>query len=257
MSFPNMSPAPFNSPNISVPKAYTINGTDERLRRTLATSAPGTLKFTFSMWIKPASYVGGFFELFMVHDGTINNNIVGLVTASGDKVTFVQNVGGATAIDEQTVSITPDIPTTTWTHILINYDSSQGTAANRLQFYVNGTLITDDAFDSPTASQAHTMFTNGRLFVMGADELAGGDFSSGKMAFIDVIDGAQLDPTNFAFNNSGTWTRKKFVGSYGTYGFCLDGSDGFNDIGPNAQHFTGVNMDATNISNADMPPFTN
>jgi hypothetical protein len=117
--------------------------------------------------------------------------------------------------------------------------------------------MTDDEFDQPGASESHTMFTNGRLFVIGADELAGGDFSSGKIAFIDVIDGLALDPTNFAFNNGGTWTRKKYSGSYGTYGFCLDGSDGFNDISGNAQHFSGINMDATNLSAADMPPFTN
>jgi len=239
-----------------VPKAYTVNGVDEYMRRTLVTTAPGTIKFTYSLWIKPAAWLGAsnFLDLWIVHNAGYTTLIVSNLSGAGNEFYLVQ--AGAQTIEETATPITPDIPLNAWTHLLVSFDSSQAAAVDRLKFYVNGGFVADTAVDQPTLNQPHNLFTNGFLHDLFADP-GDSEFDSTKGAFIDVIDGLALDPTSFAFNNGGTWTRKKYSGSYGTYGFCLDGSDGFNDISGNAQHFTGINMDATNLSAADMPPFTN
>jgi Concanavalin A-like lectin/glucanases superfamily len=248
------SPPPVPAVVAPVPKAYVFNGTDEYLVRTLATSSPGTLRFTYSEWVKPLS-MPAFITLWIVVGGT--NFILGNITDSGDGVTLDQDSSG-NIFGELGGGLTPDIAANAWVHLLWQIDTAQATAANRVRLYRNGTLLgATDGLD-PTLNMPHALFTSGRKHYIGADpEEAPPDFSNCKMAFIDVVDGLALDPTSFAFNNSGTWTRKKYSGSYGTYGFNLDGTDGFNDVSGNGQHFTGTNMDATNVTNADMPPFTN
>jgi hypothetical protein len=130
----------------------------------------------------------------------------------------------------------------------MRYDSTQGTADDRLRFYLDGALL-DDSGTAPGASEQHRLFADTWIHNIG-DEIVG------KLAFIDVLEGVSADPTAFAFDDTGTWTRMPYAGSYGTYGFSLDGTDGFNDVSGNGQNFTGVNMDASNLDLADLPPFT-
>jgi hypothetical protein len=54
---------------------------------------------------------------------------------------------------------------------------------------------------------------------------------------------------------SATMSVSSFV-KVQTYGFSLDGTDGFNDVSGNGQNFTGVNMDASNLDTGDLPPYT-
>jgi hypothetical protein len=74
-----------------------------------------------------------------------------------------------------------------------------------------------------------------------------------------VLEGISEGPDAFAFNNAGIWTRKRYFAGRGTYGFSLDGSTGVlgRDVSGNGQHFTGSNMDNTNLDTADLPPFVN
>lgn len=241
------------APAVPVPKAYVFNGTDEGLVRTLVTSSPGVTRFTYSAWVKMVAFDASsslWDNVFVVGNSleTLVNN--GVVSDTGT----VLGITGAEF--EETADLVPAMTVNTWTHFVWSYDSPNATVGNRIRMYRNGTLLADDAFDPPGLNEAHRMFTNGFSHQIGMSQIFA-EYANAKYAFIDCIDGLALDPTSFAFTNVSTWTRKKYTGSYGTYGFCLDGSDGFNDISGNAQHFTGFNMDATNISNADMPPFTN
>jgi hypothetical protein len=123
--------------------------------------------------------------------------------------------------------------------------------------YFNGTLGVDNTPRNPALNQVHHLFNNGFFFWIGAKYDPFGTPFPGKLAFIDVLEGVAALPTDFALSNGGVWTRKPYTGSYGTYGFRLDGSAGFNDVSGNGQHFTGVNMTAAaNLDPADLPPFT-
>ncbi len=121
--------------------------------------------------------------------------------------------------------------------------------------YKDGSIVTDFTDASVGLNEIHGLFTNGQTMSIGGG--VGGTVTPKKLAFIDILEGVSADPTSFAFDNAGTWTRKRYTGSYGTYGFKLDGSDTFNDVSGNAQHFTGQNMDASNLDAADLPPYTN
>ncbi len=98
------------------------------------------------------------------------------------------------------------------------------------------------------------MFDDGHTILVGGDPTVP-DFSK-RLAFIDVLDGVAGQASDFAFTNVSTWTRKPYVGSYGSNGFRLDGSTGFTDSA-NGRSFTGTNMtEADNISFTDLPPYT-
>lgn len=239
-----------------VPRAsFTFNGTDEALTRTLSTSAPGTTVFTYSVWLKVTAYSSGIAPIWQVINAPTNSQFLYFSLAgSGDDMEFAQD-SGSVDWGETNTALTPDVATGTWEHWVLRFDSTQGTSDDRIRIYRNGTQITDaaTALGEPALNEAHTLFTNGRQHQIGAF-LDVPRRLSGKLALIDVLDGVSVDASAFGFDNGGTWTHQPYAGSYGTYGFRLDGTDLFNDVSGNAQHFTGVNMDATNLDYNDLPP---
>lgn len=229
------------------PASIAFNGTDEYLSRVLSTSGASTTIVTLSFWTKVPAFSGfdslfgsfgeesAFFSFFDDFDNSINAATFGV----GDWFAFPSGL---------------TLPTDTWEHWVIRVDTTQGTTANRVRFYQNGTQRTDSQEDV-SQNEATCFFISGNEIVIGEDLVEPNPFP-GKLAFIDVLEGVSADPTAFAFSDGGTWTRKPYAGSYGTYGFSLDGTDGFNDVSGNGQHFTGVNMDASNLDTADLPPYT-
>lgn len=236
------------------PASFVFNGTNEALTRTLSTSGASTTIFTYSLWVKVIAYESGACELFQVINAPTNSQwILSNIGASGDLFGMLQDAG-SDDWSETATGLTPDVATGTWEHWVIRYDSTQGTADNRIRFYRNGTLLSDTG-TQPGASEAHRLFANGYQHQIGA-YLDVSQFGNMKLAFIDVLEGVSADASAFAFDDGGTWTRMPYAGSYGTYGFNLDGTDSFNDASGNGQHFTGMNMDASNLDLADLPPWT-
>lgn len=246
------------------PAAMVFNGTDEVMVRTLSTSGASTTIFTYSFWLKVLSFDGsapnGAAALQQVINAPTNSQFEAMsVGNSGDSMSILQDAG-SNDWSELATALTPDISVGTWEHWVIRYDSTQGTADNRIRFYRNGSLVTDadGGAGAPGASEAHVMFSNGFQHQIGA-QLDIASFANVKLAFIEVLEGVSQDASVFGFSNAGTWTRKKYTGSYGTYGFFLDGSTGVVgvDLSGNGQTFTGTNMDASNLDTADLPPYTN
>lgn len=244
-------------PTNPVPRSFVFNGVDEALVRTLITSTPGTTIFTYSFWVKIAAFDGANqASIFQVINAPTNDAWLSFsVQDSGDTVVLEQS-SGSEVWSEAIGAIDPDVVAATWQHLVIRYDSTQAAAEDRIRIYLNGVLIEPDPSNGPILNEAHRLFTDGRQHQIGA-WLDAGSFLNGKLAFIDVVDGLSLDPTAFA-DDVGFWRRRKYTGSYGTYGFCLDGSDGFNDVSGNGQHFTGQNMTTeSNLDINDLPFYIN
>jgi hypothetical protein len=233
--------------------SIVFNGTDEVLTRTMSTSSPGTTKFTYSLWVKLTS-TGANEQFFQAINAPTNTNYIYAQKGSTGKLILGQDYG----TEDWSELTTSNVLTSSgvWYHVVFSFDSTEATADNRIKMHVNGSLAadTDGSTGAPEASEAHHLFANGLQHQIGA-HLDISAYLDGKLAFIEVVDGAALDPTSFGTTIGGTWTRKPYTGSYGTYGFCLDGSSGFNDVSGNGQHFTGVNMDASNLDTADLPPY--
>ena len=142
-------------------------------------------------------------------------------------------------------------------HLMIAYDVTQGTAANRVKLYVNGT---QETFDLSTTFPAQDD-TNGKINKSGTTlEIGHGHsgYADGYMSDFNFIDGQALDPTYFGeTNENGVWIPKKYVGTYGNNGFFLEfqqtgtsaNSSGMGaDTSGNDNHFAVNNLSAHDVT---------
>ena len=114
-----------------------------------------------------------------------------------------------------------------WYHIVLNLDTTQATAANRVKLYVNGTQVT--AFSSstdPTLNTNYAVNQSAYSHTFGYPSYSYGYFD-GYLAEVNFIDGQALTPSSFGSTNvlTGVWQPAAYTGSYGTTGFVLDFED--------------------------------
>jgi len=115
-----------------------------------------------------------------------------------------------------------------WYHIVVVYDTTNATAANRIRLYVNGNQVT--SFSSSTNSNINNTTTEWLVSGLESDignGAAAARHLDGYMTEINVIDGQALTPSSFGETNAvtGVWQPKKYGGTYGTNGFYLNFSD--------------------------------
>lgn len=239
-----------------IPASYVFNGSDELLTHDWVTSSPGTTRFTISLWVKLTNVAVDNAGIQTINSPTNTQYTAAFIIEYNNH--SYQELGQDTTADDwgEYDNAEPLTANDTWYHLLYVFDSPNGTTDDRIKLYVDGSLRADGGTYPPSLNEAHYLFTNGWQCQIGAQPTRG-FYLGGKMAFIDVIDGLALAPTDFAFDDGGTWTAKQYSGSYGTYGFRLDGVDGFNDVSGNGVNFTGVNMTVgDNIDTSDLPPYS-
>jgi hypothetical protein len=152
-----------------------------------------------------------------------------------------------------------------WYHIVLAVDTTQGTAANRVKLYVNGSQITTFARTSYPAQNYETSFINNSA----AQNIGSGGNNSGTstralnayVTDVHFIDGQALTPSSFGQTNAstGVWDPIAYSGSYGTNGFKLNFSDNSNntaatlgkDSSGNGNNFTPNNFSVTAGSGND------
>jgi len=131
-----------------------------------------------------------------------------------------------------------------WYHIVIKYDSTQSTQADRFKMFINGTQET--AFGTSTYPGLNTdsqVNINSGVLRIGVDQSTTGTYY-GEMSHVQLVDGTALDATSFGEvdSTSGIWKIKtSCYGTPGTNGFCLKMEDRTNldlDSSSNALTFT-------------------
>jgi len=117
--------------------------------------------------------------------------------------------------------------TSAFYHIVVQLDTTQSTAANRIKLYINGVEETSLATDSPPSQNADLKWNNtGLTFYVGYFPSAN-YYSNGYLADVYSIDGQVVAPTEFGEfdEDTGIWKPIKYTGSYGTNGFKLEFKD--------------------------------
>ena len=122
--------------------------------------------------------------------------------------------------------------TSAWYHIVLRVDTTDSTANDRYQMYVNGTRQTaleendqpaQDFQTNVNKTQPHNFGRNGYSLAMIYSDL--------YQAETHFIDGTALTASSFGETNTdGVWVPKKYSGSYGNNGFFIDGRDS-SDLG--------------------------
>jgi hypothetical protein len=180
------------------------------LNRTPA-SASNLQTWTWSAWIKRGT-LGATQNLF----GTTTEHKIYI--SGGDALNF-QFDNGTFNYRIATTQVFRD--PSAWYHVMVVWNTTSATTANRMRFYVNGSEVT-----TLSVSNYPTQNFNGGVNTTVAHylgNLATTQYFDGYLTEVNFIDGQALTPSSFGSNSTttGVWQPKKFVGTYGTNGFYL------------------------------------
>ena len=215
------------------------------LNRTFGTPTNNKI-WTWSGWVKRGT-LGAAQTLFSGQVDVNNWGIIGFL--SGDTLSFQQADAASVTSTVTTTQVFRD--PAAWYHIIVVFDSTQATAANRLKMYVNGSQIT--AFGTATyLSQNTASRINTAIAHQISRYISASQYFDGYLTEINFIDGQALTPSSFgAVNVYGSWSPIKYAGTYGTNGFYLPFTNNAStttlgyDFSPNGNNWTTNNISLT------------
>mgnify|MGYP003143153511 CR=1 FL=1 len=217
------------------------------LTRTPGSGATDNRKFTVSMWLKRTSL-------------TVDHVLFSTPTGNGRTQTYFDdsdklNFGFFDGADNRSLVTNMQFrDTAAWYHVVWSFDIDNGTAANRLRLYVNGSEAAGTR-NNPNTGVDSLWMNNGDVNDIGRQNPSTSAYFDGYMAEIHSIDGQALDGTSFGeTNDDGVWIPKKYSGAYGTNGFFIDGRDS-SDLGDD-ESGNGNDFASSGLAAADQMPDT-
>jgi len=213
-------------------------------------SAGNRRTFTFSTWVKRTALDGNH-TLF--HGGPANPTTTIRFKSEGSNGNNSINIYHYSGSFTMTVLTSAQLrDPSAWYHIVVAFDTTQGTASNRVKVYINGVQQTSFLTANYPAQNFDTSINNTTKQVVGAQS-SNGDTLGAYLSETIMIDGQQLAPTSFGeFNSdSGIWVPLDDLENltFGTNGFYLDYKDSSNlgnDVSGNNNDLTETNIVAGN-----------
>ncbi len=219
------------------------DGDSPSLRRT-PSSAGNRRTWTLSFWLKRANITGStMWILGTTADSSANElNII----IQNEALTVGNNSTNILKSD----NLLRDV--TNFYHILIEFDSTQASASDRMKFYINGTETSyqTDNRSSQVSQNAQLGLNNTVIHSFGARSNNSG-YTDGYFAEVNLIDGTALTPSSFGETKNGVWIPKEISGlTYGTNGFRLtfaDSSSLGDDTSGNGNDFTSSGLASSDV----------
>ncbi len=181
----------------------------------------GNKKLTFSAWIKR----GGIdTEQSFYVTRTDGSNFVRFRFLDTNYINITSNTSG-TNYYATTNRLFRD--TSAWYHIVIAYDTTQGSSADRIKMYVNGTQETFSASNYPAQDATLYMLASGQPQRIGQE--SGNAYFNGSMTHVHYTEGHAYAASTFGETDSvsGIWKPKTAPSvTYGTNGFFLKFENG-------------------------------
>jgi hypothetical protein len=227
------------------------NGSSDYLSRTPG-SAGNTKKFTISFWVK-RSVLG------------TEQDIIHAYPGSGSRSQVIFNSANQLALDLEnntnnliTTRLFRDI--SAWYHIVIVYDSDNGTTGNRVILYINGVRETSFGTEQyPSSGSTSQINTTTQHEISSYDGV--GQYLDCYLSEFVFLDGTAAAVTDFGEfdEDSGIWKPIDVSGlTFGTNGFYLDFKDSAalgDDVSGNGNDFTVNNL--TSIDQTTDTPTNN
>jgi len=179
-------------------------------------------KFTLSMWFKRGivpvdNQAGTERMLFNAYQDSSNQDQIWL--QSNGTINYVRN--NANAVTPFQMLRDP----AAWYHVVFAGDTTQGSNADRLKIYINGTQASISQQDTITQGSNFGAINNAQLSTFGRRNGSNDWYFDGSMANIEMVDGQQYGPEYFGSTDTATgiWTPQasSTISNYGTNGYKL------------------------------------
>jgi hypothetical protein len=177
--------------------------------------------WTWSGWVKR-----GVSQAAIFSTNASDNSSYGYIGFDSDAFRIYQWNGGSYDFQFITTAVYRD--PAAWYHFVIQVDTTQATAANRVRFYVNGVQVTAFSTNTTPSQNLNTYVNNSSYSHLIARNPAGSStYFDGYLDEVNFIDGQALTPSSFGSFNSltGVWQPRRYSGTYGTNGFYLPFTD--------------------------------
>jgi len=205
-----------------ISRSIRLNAPDSAYLSRTPASAGNRRTWTWAGWVKRGA-LGSYQTLFHAYSATNNTNFFDFRFDNADKLT----VGLWTQAAIETTQVFRDA--SAWYHIVLAVDTNNGTAANRVRLYVNGSEVTTFSQDNRGSYSSVDFAVNATIAhnLGGRNAFNNDYYFSGYLADCYLIDGQQLTPSSFTETDAttGQLIPKAFSGSYGSQGWHLEFAD--------------------------------
>ena len=245
-------------PNDVISNSLRFNdGDSPELTKTWGANETDSNHFTVSFWVKRCLISSGTHTMLQCDTSGGQTTTINFQSDDTMYVGLAHSGTGQRVL--QTTQKFRDI--INWYHILLAYDSENGTNALKARLYVNGTEVTTFGTDQRSSiggDEVHGIMDNGATNTIGFRDHSGTskNFLDGYLAHFHCIDGQTLTPSDFTQIVDGVCVPKTYTGSYGNNGFRLefkqtgtsaDASGIGADTSGNTNHFTSANLAASDV----------
>ena len=226
-------------------------GSSDYLNKTFS-GAGNRTTWTISVWVKRANELST--NSYIIDSGAGNGTSLYF---GSEQIEFWDYQSGAYTGRLTTNAVFRDM--SAWYHIVAVWDTTNGTAGDRMRLYVNGVEETSFATDTNPSSSQNSILNDGSTSVTIGKQSS--IYTNLYMAEFCYIDGQALDATSFGEfdEDSGIWKPIDVSGlTFGTNGFYLEFKDSSalgDDTSGNSNDFTVNNL--TSIDQTTDTPTNN
>ena len=221
------------------------------LNKTLGTATNRKI-FTISMWVKRSELYGVNSETkYLMSAGNNASTNIDEFYFRHDTLDFSGYESSTTEFQLRTNAVFKDL--SAWYHVVVAYDSTQGTASNRIKMYVNGSQITSFSTETYPDQNHEPLFNSNIAHEIGRNTDA--RYFDGYITEVVFIDGQALAPTSFGEFDEDTpnvWKPIDVSGlTFGNNGFYLDFENASSlgaDVSGNSNNFTVNNLTSVDQS---------
>ena len=171
-------------------------------------TAGNRTKGTVSVWVKRGN-LGGTQWIYTERDGS--NNYAGIRFSSDGKLAVISRESSSDQMNVETNRVFRD--TSAWYHIVVAWDTTDGTSSDRVKIYVNGVreTIFDGSPTYPSSSQNLYFGVGGTSYPIVIGRRGdNAEYFDGSMSHFHRVDNQSLDASTFGSTDSvtGEWTIK-------------------------------------------------
>jgi len=210
--------------------------------------------FTLSTWFKLGNVNTGANRVLFCFDQDSNDLLTLYLHSTKDQLALYSEVSGSAPFYQLSNALIRD--PSAWYHVAAIIDGTNGTQADRLKIYLNGTQITSWATDTQWSSVANiAALASGNDIIVGAGQVGSASITlhwEGYLAETVYLDGTAAaigDLGEFDEDSPNIWKPKDVSGlSFGNNGFYCD-YEASDNLGNDANG--GTDLTETNVAATD------